>query len=126
MRKLPMYRFGAVRAGCSARHKTRPWGLARQAALLHKRLATTQDFIALIDSDRLDYYHQLERERIHLLLIDEVSKGLDDVAAGRGKMDQPTLATLLAHFSLVRWHCEQNQHFICYIYCSCSRTFHGR
>lgn len=40
-------------------------------------------FIALIDANRLDYYHQLERERIHLLLINEVSKGLDDVAAGR-------------------------------------------
>jgi prevent-host-death family protein len=44
-----------------------------------------ESFIALIDSDRLDYYHQLERERIHLLLIDQVSKGLDDVAAGRVK-----------------------------------------
>jgi prevent-host-death family protein len=44
-----------------------------------------ESFIALIDSDRLDYYHKLERERIHLLLIDEVSKGLDDVAAGRVK-----------------------------------------
>jgi prevent-host-death family protein len=44
-----------------------------------------ESFIALIDADRLDYYHQLERERIHLLLIDEVSKGLDDVAAGRVK-----------------------------------------
>ena len=40
-------------------------------------------FIAIIDAKRLDYYHQLERERIHLLLIDEASKGLDDVAAGR-------------------------------------------
>ena len=39
--------------------------------------------IALIDAKRLDYYHQLERERIHLLLIDEASKGLDDVAGGR-------------------------------------------
>jgi prevent-host-death family protein len=44
-----------------------------------------ESYIALIDSDRLDYYHQLERERIHLLLIDEVSKGLGDVAAGRVK-----------------------------------------
>ena len=39
--------------------------------------------IALIDARRLDYYHQLERERIHLLLVNEASKGLDDVAAGR-------------------------------------------
>jgi len=33
-----------------------------------------ESFIARIDSDRLDYYHQLERERIHLLLIGELSK----------------------------------------------------
>lgn len=44
-----------------------------------------ESYIALIDSDRLDYYHQLERERIHLLLIEEASKGLDDVEAGRLK-----------------------------------------
>ncbi len=44
-----------------------------------------ESYIALIDAHRLDYYHRLERERIHLLLIDEVSKGLDDVAAGRVK-----------------------------------------
>ncbi len=44
-----------------------------------------ESFIALIDSNRLDYYHKLERERIHLLLINEASKGLDDVAAGRVK-----------------------------------------
>lgn len=44
-----------------------------------------ESFIALIDSKRLDYYHKLERERIHLLLIDEASKGLDDVAVGRVK-----------------------------------------
>ncbi len=44
-----------------------------------------ESYIALIDAQRLDYYHRLERERIHLLLIDEASKGLDDVAAGRLK-----------------------------------------
>ncbi|HEY1058520.1 MAG TPA: type II toxin-antitoxin system Phd/YefM family antitoxin [Limnobacter sp.] len=42
-------------------------------------------YIAMIDAKRLDYYHQLERERIHLLLISEASKGLDDVAADRTK-----------------------------------------
>ena len=42
-----------------------------------------ESFIALIGADRLDYYHRLERERIHLLLIDEAARGLDDVAAGR-------------------------------------------
>lgn len=44
-----------------------------------------ESYVALIGSDRLDYYHRLEHERIHLLLIDEASKGLDDVAAGRVK-----------------------------------------
>jgi len=44
-----------------------------------------ESYIALIDAQRLDYYHQLEHERIHLLLIDEAAKGLADVAAGRVK-----------------------------------------
>ena len=44
-----------------------------------------ESYIALIDASRLDYYHRLERERIHLLLIDDATKGLDDVAAGRVK-----------------------------------------
>jgi len=44
-----------------------------------------ESYVALIDAQRLDHYHRLERERIHLLLIDEASKGLDDVAAGRVK-----------------------------------------
>ena len=42
-----------------------------------------ESYIALIDAKRLDYYHQLERERIHLLLIDEAGKGIDDIAADR-------------------------------------------
>jgi prevent-host-death family protein len=44
-----------------------------------------ESYIALIDAQRLDYYHQLERERIHLLLIDEAAKGLSDIAAGKVK-----------------------------------------
>lgn len=44
-----------------------------------------ESYIALIDAQRLDYYHRLEHERIHLLLIDEAARGLDDVAAGRVK-----------------------------------------
>lgn len=50
-----------------------------------EKLSTKNDeaYFAIIDAKRLDYYHQLECERIHLLLIDEVSKGLDDVMAGR-------------------------------------------
>jgi len=38
---------------------------------------------SLIDADRLDYYHRLERERIHLLLIDDAKRGLADIEAGR-------------------------------------------
>jgi len=38
---------------------------------------------ALIDARRLDHYHRLERARIHLLLLEDVVKGLDDVDAGR-------------------------------------------
>lgn len=34
------------------------------------------------------------RERIHLLLIDEAAKGLDDVAAGRVKDTRDVLKTL--------------------------------
>jgi predicted transcriptional regulator len=37
----------------------------------------------LIDATRLDYYHSLERERIHMLLIDDAKRGLADIAAGR-------------------------------------------
>ncbi|MFM1987172.1 MAG: hypothetical protein RJA99_129 [Pseudomonadota bacterium] len=42
-----------------------------------------ESYVALIDADRLDYYHRLERERIHLVLLDEVERGLADVEAGR-------------------------------------------
>jgi prevent-host-death family protein len=53
-----------------------------------------ESYIALIDSDRLDYYHRLERERIHLLLIDEISSGLDDVAAGQVKDARSALQSI--------------------------------
>ena len=42
-----------------------------------------ESYVALIDADRLDYYHRLERERIHLLLIEDARRGLEDIAAGR-------------------------------------------
>lgn len=42
-----------------------------------------ESYIALVDAARLDYYHQLEREHIHLMLLDEAEKGLEDIAAGR-------------------------------------------
>lgn len=39
--------------------------------------------VAVIDARRLDHYHRLERARIHLLLLEDVEKGLADVEAGR-------------------------------------------
>ena len=42
-----------------------------------------ESYVALIDADRLDYYHRLERERIHLLLLEDARRGLGDIAAGR-------------------------------------------
>ena len=56
-----------------------------------------ESYVALIDADRLDYYHRLEREHIHLLLIDEISKGLDDVAAGRVKDARQVIQRLKRH-----------------------------
>ena len=53
-----------------------------------------ESYVALIDAQRLDYYHQLESERIHLVLLDEAAKGLDDVATGRVKPAREALFKL--------------------------------
>ena len=53
-----------------------------------------ESYVALIDAGRLDYYHQLERERIHLLLIADASQGLADVAAGQVKDARRTLTAM--------------------------------
>ena len=53
-----------------------------------------ESYVAIIDSARLDYYHRLERERVHLILIDEASKGLEDVAAGKTKDARSALTAL--------------------------------
>ena len=42
-----------------------------------------ESYVALVDADRLDHYHRLERARIHLLLIDDARRGLEDVVAER-------------------------------------------
>ena len=59
--------------------------LADQAKAGTEKIITKngESYVALIDADRLDYYHRLERERIHLLLIDDARRGLADIAAGR-------------------------------------------
>lgn len=53
-----------------------------------------ESYVAIIDAQRFDYYHQLERERIHLLLIDHAGKGLDDVEAGRVRDARTALQAL--------------------------------
>ena len=40
-------------------------------------------FVALIDARKLDYYHALELEHANLVMLDEVERGLADIAAGR-------------------------------------------
>jgi prevent-host-death family protein len=59
--------------------------LADQAKAGAEKIITKngESYVALIDAGRLDYYHRLEAERIHLLLIDDARRGLADIAAGR-------------------------------------------
>lgn len=58
--------------------------LAEQVKAVLNKIITKngESYVALIDAERLDYYHRLERERIHLLLIDDARRGLADIAAG--------------------------------------------
>lgn len=42
-----------------------------------------ESYVALVDARRLDHYHRLEREHIHLTLLEEAERGWDDVEAGR-------------------------------------------
>ena len=59
--------------------------LAEQAKAGAEKIITKngESYVALIDAGRLDYYHLLERERVHLLLIEDARKGLEDIRAGR-------------------------------------------
>ena len=42
-----------------------------------------ESFAALIDPERLDHYHRLEQEHIHLTLLEEAVRGLEDLKAGK-------------------------------------------
>jgi prevent-host-death family protein len=53
-----------------------------------------ESYVALIDATRLDYYHRLERERIHLLLLDDARRGLEDIIAGRTQDADAAIAAL--------------------------------
>ena len=70
--------------------------LADQAKAGAEKIITKngESYVALIDADRLDYYHRLERERIHLLLIDDAKRGLADITAGRSFEADAALAQL--------------------------------
>lgn len=72
--------------------------LADQAKAGAEKIITKngESYVALIDAERLDYYHRLERERIHLLLIDDARRGLADVLAGRTQEADAVLAGLQA------------------------------
>lgn len=51
----------------------------------HEKIITKngESCAALIDAKRLDHYHRLEREHIHLGLLEEAVRGLDDLRAGK-------------------------------------------
>jgi prevent-host-death family protein len=70
--------------------------LAEQAKAGAEKIITRngESYVALIDADRLDYYHRLERERIHLLLIDDARRGLADITAGRTQVADDAIAGL--------------------------------
>jgi prevent-host-death family protein len=70
--------------------------LAEQVKAGAEKIVTKngESYIALIDAKRLDYYHQLERARIHLLTLDEAIQGLTDVEAGRVKDAKAALNAL--------------------------------
>ncbi len=70
--------------------------LAEQAKAGAEKVITKngESYVALIDADRLDYYHRLERERIHLLLLDDARRGLADITAGRSQEADAAIAQL--------------------------------
>lgn len=88
-----------------------------------EKIITKNDgsYVALSDAERLDYCHQLERERIHLLLVDDAARGLTDVVAGAGKDARSALTAiqrrraakptvqLTAHFE---HHLEEREAFL--------------
>lgn len=59
--------------------------LAEQAKAGAEKIITKngESYVALIDADRMDYYHRLERERIHRLLLEDARRGLADITVSR-------------------------------------------
>lgn len=71
--------------------------LADQAKAGAEKIITKngESYVALIDAQRLDYYHRLEREHIHLLLISEINSGLNDVESGHVKDARSTIKSMI-------------------------------
>jgi antitoxin (DNA-binding transcriptional repressor) of toxin-antitoxin stability system len=80
------------------RARATPSELAEQVKAGAEKIITKngESYVARIDAERLDYYHRLERERIHLLLIDDARRGLADIAAGRTQDADAGIAGLQA------------------------------
>ena len=70
--------------------------LADQAKAGAEKIITKngESYVALIDADRLDYYHRLEEERVHLVLLHDIEKGLGDIDAGRTRDAREVLLEL--------------------------------
>lgn len=51
-----------------------------------------ESYVALVDARRLDHYHRLEREHIHLALLEEAVRGLEEVRDGRTASARQVLA----------------------------------
>ncbi len=51
-----------------------------------------ESYVAMVDARRLDHYHRLEREHIHLALLQEALAGIQDVRDGRVTTARQVLA----------------------------------
>ena len=70
--------------------------LAEEACQGREKIITRNGraYVALIDARRLDYYHRLERENIHLSLLKDAARGWEDVESG----DSLSVAELKARY----------------------------
>ena len=77
--------------------RARLTALAEDACAGHEKIITRNGraYVALIDAQRLDYYHRLEQQNIHLRLLDEAETGLDDIEQG----NLMSVAELKAHYA---------------------------
>jgi prevent-host-death family protein len=53
-----------------------------------------ESYVALVDANKLDYYHELEREHAFIALMQEARDGMQDVVAGRHRSVKEAKALL--------------------------------